>query len=331
MNCSSRALSFVGALFLSLWSSCSESDGHFAVSDAESLVKIELTEGGNNVALSKTESGEWFAGGFAANPTNMNNLKKILSGIEMQYPLPNMLDSIYPARRIAGEGLRLRAFGRNGLVRDFSLLFAGDDGTIALAAGGRQAYVVDYPGADIDLRDYLVAEPGFWENSLVFASPPHNIKRLKVEHTANPEDSFSIENTGDSILLFDANGKPAKYDEYTMSRYLSYFREARFERIMELDELDETKRRALLETEPMYTISLTASTASIASTNADTDTDIDTITCRLYPIADARTDDYGNPLVYDRDFFCLAIPQKSLFAKARWREFDILLKKLNDF
>jgi hypothetical protein len=322
MKRSGRTLQFAGSfivcpvvcLVVSLWSSCSGSDGYFAVSDVESLVKIELMEGDNSVVLSKTGSNEWLAGGFATNPTNMGNLKKILSGMEMQYPLPAILDSIYPVQRIAGEGLRIRAYGRNKLVRDFSLLFAGDNGTIALAAGGRQAYVVDYPGADIDLRDYLVAEPEFWENNLVFASLPHNIKHLKVEHTANPEDSFSIENTGDSILLLDADGKPAKYDDYIMSLYLSYFREVRFERNMELDE---TERRALLETEPMYTVTLTTST--------------DTATCQLYPVANTGTDDYGNPLVYDRDFFCLAIPRKSLFAKARWLEFDILLKKLNDF
>ena len=309
-----RALSFVGLLFFTLWTNCSGSDGDFAVSDVESIVKIELTEGDNSVALTKPGGDEWLARGFAANPTNVRNLKQILSGIEMLYPLPAILDSVYPARRIADEGLRIRVFGRNKLVRDFSLLFAGEDGTIALVAGGRQVYVVDYPGTDVDLRDYLVAEPGFWENNLVFASSSHDIRHLRVEHGDSREDSFSIENTGDSILLFDANGMPAKYNEYIMSRYLSYFREVRFERNMELDE---TERRVLTESNPMYTITLTTST--------------DTVACRLYPIADARTDDYGNPLVYDRDFFCLAIPQKSLFARARWIEFDILLKKFKDF
>jgi hypothetical protein len=61
------------------------------------------------------------------------------------------------------------------------------------------------------------------------------------------------------------------------------------------------------------------------------ESDTDSLTCYINPISDNGIDDYGNPLVYNRDFFYLFVPQKNLFAKAEWLKFDILLEELDSF
>jgi hypothetical protein len=294
---------------------CNNQDNNFAARNIEDITRIELSDKNNQVILSKTEKEQWFVTSFKANMRNIANLKKILADIEVQYPLPKMHEADYSNKKITDEGVRIRIFKGKDIEQIYYMLFTDnkDAGTIGLKEGKKQSYVMELPGQDIDFSDYIVVESAFWENNVLFSFNQRQIKYLKIEDHENPDNSFSIE-TGDSISLFDRNGKNISFDKSKMDRYLSYFNNISFDSNLNIP--DEEKQK-IVSVKPLYTMTI--------------ESDAERLTCYINPISDNNSDDYGNPLVYNRDFFNLIIPEKKLFAKARWLEFDILFEELSYF
>jgi len=295
--------------------SCDNSGNNFAVKDIENITRIELSDKNNQLILSKTEDNQWLVSSFPANMRNISNLKKILADIEVQYPLPKMYASVYSTQKIVSEGIWVKTFKGKNAVKSYYLLFTEDKGveTIGLMEGSQKSFVLELPGLDIDFDDYIVAEQGFWENNILFSFKPGEIKHLKIDHNENPNNSFSV-TIADSISLFDINGKNVRFDKTKMDVYLSYFGNISFDSNLTVSEDEKQK---IISTKPLYIITIESPTENTV--------------CYIHPIIDNNTDDYGNPLIYNRDFFNLVIPQKNIFAKARWLEFDILLEELNYF
>ncbi|MDR3245438.1 MAG: hypothetical protein LBT50_03295 [Prevotellaceae bacterium] len=302
-------------LLSALFNCCNNPGNNFATRNIENITRIELSDKNNRIVLSKTEKEQWFVASFKANMRNIENLKKILSGVEVQYPLPKMYESDYSNKKIKDEGIRIDLFKGKDLEQSYYLLFTDDDdaGTIGLKAGKQQSFVMELPGQDIDFSDYIVVEQAFWENNVLFSFSQGQIKYLKVEDHENQDNSFSIEN-GDSISLFDVNGKNIPFDKSKMNTYLSYFNNISFD--SNLNITDDEKQK-IASTKPLYTMTI--------------ESEAERLTCHINPVSDNNSDDYGNPLVYNRDFFNLVIPEKKLFAKARWLEFDILFEELSYF
>jgi hypothetical protein len=294
---------------------CSNSGSNFAVRNIENVSRIELSDSNNYIVLSKTEENGWLVSSFKANMQNISNLKAILSGVEVRYPLPKMYDSMYSNRKIIDEGIRIKVFEGKKIVKDCYLLITNDEGVevIGLTNEKQKPYILELPGKDIDFDDYIVTESAFWENNVLFSYSAGQIKYLKIENNEVPNSSFSIEIT-DSISLFDADGKNRTFDKFKMDAYLSYFNNISFESNLNIP--DDEKQK-IISTMPLYIMTITSVT--------------DSLTCFINPISDNSFDDYDNPLVYNRDFFYLIVPQKNLFAKAAWLKFDILLEEISYF
>ncbi|MDR2287023.1 MAG: hypothetical protein LBE04_06060 [Prevotellaceae bacterium] len=294
---------------------CGDSGSNFAVRNIENISRIELIDSNNHIVLSKTGENGWLVSSFKANMQNISNLKTILSGVEVRYPLPKMYDSMYSNRKIIDEGIRVRVFEEKKIVRDCYLLITNNEGVevIGLTDEKQKPYILELSGKDIDFGDYIVTESAFWENNVLFSYDAGQIKYLKIENNEVPNSSFSIEIT-DSISLFDADSKNHPFDKFKMDAYLSYFNNISFESNLNIP--DDEKQK-IISTTPLYIMTITSVTGSL--------------TCLINPISDNNLDDYGNPLVYNRDFFYLIVPQKNLFAKAAWLEFDILLEEISYF
>jgi hypothetical protein len=294
---------------------CSNSDNNFAVKDMENITRIELSEGNNHVVLTKTEKEQWLVSSFKANMQKISNLKKILSDIEVRYPLPKMYDSMYSDKIISNEGILIRAFEGKKSVKSYYLLVTDKENAeiIGLTEGKQKSYVLELPGSDIDFSDYIVTESAFWENNILFSYNSGQIKYIKIENKEEPNASFSIKIT-DTVSLFDVTGKNIPFDKFKMDAYLSYFNNISFDGNLNIT--DEEKQK-ITSTNPMYVMTIESET--------------DSLTCYINPINDNNFDDYGNPLVYNRDFFYLRVPEKNLFAKAGWLKFDILLEESDYF
>jgi hypothetical protein len=290
------------------------SDNNFAISNIEDVTRIELSDKDNQVILTKAAEGQWFISSFKANMRNISNLKKIISALEVKYPLPKMYDSVYSINNILNNGLAVKIFQNKNILKNYHLLFSDSIGAIGLIDGKKKSYVLELQGYNIDLNDYFSVKQVFWENNILFTLDSKQIKSIQVEHTDNPNNSFIIEKNNDSISLFDKNKDTVKFNTSKMAQYLSYFRNVSFENNLNIS--DEEKQK-ILSIKPLYML-------TIESVN-------ETLTYLIIPIENNQLDDYGNPLVYDRDFFNIVVPQKELFARVKWLEFDILLEDLSYF
>jgi hypothetical protein len=226
-----------------------------------------------------------------------------------------MYDSVYSPKKIIDEGILIKVFKEKKTVKNYYLLITGEENAevIGLTDTKHKPYVLELPGREIDFGDYIVMESAFWENNILFSCNAGEIKYLKIENTETPNSSFSIRIT-DGIFLFDTNGKNIPFNKSKMDAYLSYFNNISFDSNLDIPDNEKQKIRS---TKPLYIMTV--------------ESDSDSLTCYINPISDNNSDDYGNPLVYDRDYFYLVVPQKNLFAKAGWLKFDILLEEPDYF
>jgi hypothetical protein len=307
---------FVAILFGStIYVACSDSGANFTLRNIENVTRIELNDSENHVVLSKAGQNEWLVSSFKANMQNISNLKALLAGVEVRYPLPMMYDSAYANKKIKDEGILIRAFEGKKIVKSYYLLITDEENVevIGLIDEKYKPYVLELSGRDIDFGDYIVTESAFWENNILFSYNAGQIMYLKIENIEAPNSSFSIKIT-DSISLFDNNGNRLPFDRFKMDAYLSYFNNISFDSNLNITD---DEKREISSTKPLYIMTIKS--------------DTDSLTCYVHPISDNNQDDYGNPLVYNRDFFHLIVPQKNLFAKANWLEFDILLEESDYF
>lgn len=294
---------------------CRDAGARFAIQDIDVITRIELNDVENHVVLSKTERNEWLVSSFKANMANVANLRAILSSVEVQCPLPKMYDSTYSRKKIMEDGIRIRAYKGKELVKSYYLLIAEEDDAevIGLMDEKHSPYLLELPGRDIDFGDYIVAESVFWENNILFSYNAGQIKYVEIENMETPSNSFSI-TIADSISLFDRDGNRIPFDKFKMDAYLSYFNNISFDSNLNISD---DEKREIISARSLY----------IMTVRSDTDS----LSCYIHPVNDSRPDDYGNPLVYNRDYFHLVVPAKNLFAVASWLKFDILLEELDYF
>jgi len=286
-----------------------KSDNNFALTgvNIENITTIELADINNQVVLTNSNNA-WLVSSFKANEQNVSNLKNILLELETQYPLPNIYKSDYPNSRIINEGIHIKVYTGKAIVKDFYMYHTDSIGTIGLLGEKKQPYILGFPRQDIDIADYIVTEPTFWENNIITLFNSGKINQIKVDNHSDPNNSFTLKL--DSIVLFDLHGNIVEADKLRVEQYVSYFNTVSFEH-----NLSATEKQELAVTEPLYTLSI--------------NTKHDTLTCHIIPIKDNRNDNYGNPLVYNRDFFNFVVQERDLYVRARWLKFDILFEDLD--
>jgi len=147
---------------------------------------------------------------------------------------------------------------------------------------------------------------------VVFSFYPEEIKQIKLEDNLNTDNSYVIKKDSATIKLYDLDKREYAFDSLKMNQYITYFSNVSFDR-----NLNENEKQDITLANPLYVL-------SVETKNGKLD-------CYILPIEDNGTDGYGNPVVYNRDFFTLVIPEKNIYAKAKWISFDILLEELKYF
>ncbi|MDR2424278.1 MAG: DUF4340 domain-containing protein [Prevotellaceae bacterium] len=298
---------------LSLLMCCNTSYDRFAIDGIDKITRIELTGNQQQTTLVRIDENDWRIASNKANMRKIANLKTILAALEVQYPLPKIYENIYSPEKLR-QGVRVKAYREKRTVTDYYLLFSDTLGATGMLNSSTKVFVVDFPAQDVNLEEYFVSDPIFWENNLAFSIMPERIKSVRIENGNEPANSFTIKQDGDSIRLFDSAGNRHPCNKLKAEQYLSYFGKVSYEHSLNIGE---TEKNGITTAKPMYIVNI--------------ETDNENIICFVYPIADNGMDDYGQPLVYNRDFFNLVMPQKGIFAKAKWLEFDILLKEIVEF
>ena len=289
------------------------SDKHFAVDQAEALTRIELSSGEGRIVLSKSNE-QWYIYDAPANPEAVKRLLRVLTEIDVEYPMPKVHENSFSEISREAGGLHLLLYEGEDCIRNYHLMFTEAPGCIGLLDGKKQVYCLKVTGMDDQsVEASLSAEPEYWLQNLLFDLHPDEIVSISLFNNERKEESFTMACSDTSATVTDHSGIRRPIDREVAGRYFSYFMNVSFVRYINPADLSEEEQQGLMQTEPSHILTV------------ETRTGKQTYKARYIPEPD-RTDEYGNPLIYNRDSFYLSLPDGKL-VKAKWITFDILFKK----
>ena len=89
------------------------------------------------------------------------------------------------------------------------------------------------PGLSSDIQKFVVADDIFWRDKRIFDFEPSEISKIGLTDYRNSSGSFTIEIKDEEYKLVNKNNETVDFDPESISRYLSYFRNVRFEALEE--------------------------------------------------------------------------------------------------
>ena len=286
------------------------SDKEFSVPNIDDISKIVLTK--DSVPLTVGKSGNaWFTEGEPANDKATANLLRIVSDVDPEYVLPGSYENEITTEKIVREGVEIKIYGEKKEIKRWTALYVAGLGTVGVISGKSTIYKLYIPGIEIDdLTAYMNNDPGFWRRNILFSLQPSDIKYIRVDNT-DPTESFLLKIDPYPEIFDEKNRKLSIADTGVVKRYLTYFMNVSFKRYLSASDNFE-----YVSGSGPYKLTL--------------GTDAGESTYEILFIESDKTGNYGNPLIYDRDRFCLTLP-KGDTALVDWLNFDILLKQLSDF
>ena len=207
-----------------------DSDKNFAVHNIDELTRIELSEGDSRAVLSKPDK-QWYVYDLPANPDAVKALLRVLSDVEIMYPLPKLYVQDFSHSVMTEQGLQVRVYKREKCLREYYLMFPeATAGCIGLIGGKKQIYCLSVPGfTGESVLARMNVKPEYWQQNLLFSLHPDEILSVSVYNSEHPEESFTINRLDTIIKIVDINGASFLFDKNTANRYLSYFVNVSFE------------------------------------------------------------------------------------------------------
>ena len=296
------------------------SDKNFAYTDIDEISRIEIINY-NDSLLTTLEfmDNEWMINGeHIANIEMIEDLKFVISKLEVEYPLPKIYAEVLTDSVIMVQGMNVKIYAGKSLKRDYFLYTSDSLDCVGLLKGKQQAYSLYMPGIPLNPIDYLNANPVFWLDNVAFSYLPKDIVSVEVENMQQPDQSFKIINGVDNqFKLIDSYNlrEMPNIDTMAVKRYLTYFNKAIFDRYTDFSDIE---RQELLLSDYAYVLTIETK-------------DKKDVYRVIYIPANDDFDAYGNTLEYDRQQFYLSINGGKDIVIASWLNFNILLKNLSDF
>lgn len=314
------------------------SEKDFAVEDTSLITKIFLTDKqNNNILLEKITPGYWTANdSFIARNDGINTLLKTIKRVEVKEPVSKSskenvmkrLASISVKVEIYQTVYRIDVFGlqlfpHEKLVKTY---YVGDQtqnmmGTYMIIEDSEQPYITHIPGFNGFLSSRYTTLLNDWRDHTVFNIELANIQSVKMEIPGEPEESYKIENTGNTTFTLTSiseNKQVADYDTLKLLDFLAAFRDIKYEAIVTNEELH--NEDSVLATTPYHilTISDISGNASIIKTFHKKPNE-----------GEVELD--GTPTLYDKDRLYAWFNEGKDFALIQFYVFDNILKSLSYF
>jgi hypothetical protein len=252
------------------------SESAFAIKDTASVTKIFIADKNNNeILLVKDTSGSWLVNGSKAMPAKVTSFLKTLMDLEVRNPVP-LIARNNVITRMAAIAKKveicqvqpminlfnvIKLFPREKLVKTY---YVGDvtqdnQGTFMLMEGAEEPYVVHIPG----FRGFIAARYSAleyeWRDYTVFHAGIGEIRSVKVEFPAEPQQSYVLEVGEDRSVtlagLFDR--QPVQdYDTIRVLNFMTAFQDIRYESLLN-DQIDRSVIDSVSATIPRIIITLT--------------------------------------------------------------------------
>ena len=317
----------------------SKKESDFAVDDTSSITKVFLTDKQNNkILLTKVTPGEWTNNdSLTARNDCINTLLKTMKRIEVKEPV-SKASKENVMKRLATIGVKveiyqtvyridifgLQLFPHEKLVKTY---YVGDQtqnlmGTYMIIEDSEQPYITHLPGFNGYLSSRYSTLLNDWRDHTMFNVELANIQSVNMEIPAESDESYKIENTGNTTFTFTSlfdNKQMATYDTLKLLAFLTAFRDIKYEAIVTNEELHNVD--SVIATTPYHIITVTDISGN--------STEIKTFHKKAN---EGETElDGTTPALYDKDRLYAWFNDGKDFALIQFYVFDDILKPLSYF
>jgi len=238
-------------------------DSDFATDEINKVTKIVLTSEQEKVELTKMPEGWQVNKRFMAREGSVEFFLQVLSRIKIKSPVSDEKFS-KETETLTENVVFIEVFEQLKRVKSFFLYKVSSNSyaNYARKRKGANPYVLYIPGYNKPVGSLFVTKEKFWEPYIIFNYRPGMIKAVKMEYPDSPEKSFRIVKTeGNRYKLLQDGKNVHVFDTLAIERYLSYFRNIRFDRWewgINIAEID-----SVISTTPEFILTVTDNTGEL--------------------------------------------------------------------
>jgi hypothetical protein len=137
--------------------------------------------------------------------------------------------------RMASTGVKVEAFKGKELVKTYYVGGTTPDlmGTYFWMPGSENPMIVQIVGLDGFLNTRYNLDEDVWISRSIFSTKKENIKNVTVQYPSNPNNSFSITQDRENIILGSSNESSRSANLGALKSYLNHFEKLNFENFTE--------------------------------------------------------------------------------------------------
>lgn len=311
---------------------------NFAIKDTSNVTKIYMVNKNNkDVLLEKQEDQTWLVDQkYEASPQSIKMILTTMMEISPRGPVPkashnNIVKTlasssvkveIYQVVPRINLFNRIKLFPHEKLTRTYYVGNSTQDnlGTFMLLEGSSVPFVVHILGFRGFVAPRYSVDVDDWRDHTIFNHELPEIEEITVEFPDKPLSSYKVKNVEDrSVALFPINGNsgPVPYDTLKMLRFITGFKDIRFESLLHKEE---TYVDSILSSTPLQTITLRSKAG-------------ETVKVKTFPRENVygQFDVEGNPYEYDTDKMYASVNDNDELLLIQYFVFDRIIKPLEWF
>lgn len=236
----------------------------FAIEDTTTIDKIFIANStGESVSLIKGDN-QWLVNGEnKARPESISLLMKTFARIAVKSPVSSSaFENV--VTDIATRAIKIEIY--QGDETPSKVYYVGGptqnhQGTYMLlekdGVKSTEPFIMYIPGSYGYLTTRFFTSALDWRDAAVFKYTVGEIKKVEVNYFANPGESFTIQQNGTNVSIYD--NQEAKlindFDSTKVKTYLTYFDKAYYEKV--ITEMNQVEQDSLLATQPYFSIKVT--------------------------------------------------------------------------
>jgi hypothetical protein len=206
--------------------SFSSSEAGFTITDTASVSKIFLSRQGENVTLTRTDTGWVLNGKYPALRAPVNSLLEAFYKQAAVAPVSNAAHNEV-LKALAAEGTKVEVYNRSGgVMRTF---YVGGEtnnynGTYMLMEGAKKPYIVEIQGFEGFLTPRYSYNFYDWRDRTVFNAAAADIRSVSMQYPNDSDRSFVIQSQPNAAPVVLPQEPGAKQETKRVVDYLDFFR-----------------------------------------------------------------------------------------------------------
>lgn len=211
-------------------------DADFSIRDTEKIDSFSITQDSAKVKLYKVEGRWYYNNHIPVRDRAVNQFFNVLKDLRIEAPAPkqNRHEIIDLVKQ---NPLEVKIYKRGRKIKDYWVEDSPykKGSTYMLMKGSDNPYLMSIPGYNKDLASLFRIDENYWRDKALFGLSGIDIQKVKVMYPQDPDDSFQLEyrKNGKFVLRrLPSEDKIKNFKKNMASRYLSYFGNIRFQRLI---------------------------------------------------------------------------------------------------